>query len=167
MSGGSPLRHPFGMAAGCGCVAMIAGACTWICGTGCAIGGGGGTLSLNSTASPTSWMYAGSSGAAGFSGSLSWTSSPYWSCASRIGSSCPSYSGEGSLGGGPGSSESEESLGSCGVRPLGSVKAGDPAGSAVMNGERVGSSERGGTSVSSSRLGNCLARSSSWSCCCS
>ena len=54
MSGGSPLRRPFGMAAGCGCAAIIAGACIWICGTSCAIGGGGGTLSLNSTASPTS-----------------------------------------------------------------------------------------------------------------
>ena len=55
-------------------------------------------------------MYAGSSGAAGFSGSLSWTSSPYWSCASRTGSSCPLYSGEGSLGkgsDGPDPSESE------------------------------------------------------------
>jgi hypothetical protein len=103
-SGSSPLGlsvRGAAMGAGCGATRTTGNAgatrTTGSAGaTGATSGGGGGTLTPASTACSISCWYAGSSGVRGFSGSLSWTSSPCWSCASRTGSSWCSCSGNGS-----------------------------------------------------------------------
>ena len=141
ISGVSPRSLPVcraGAATAAGAAGAGAAIITRGCGAGdgnlCGVNGGGdGTLSPSVTASSISRRYSGSFGAKGFSGSLSWMSSPYWSCASRIGSSGCACSGDGSSDSGVlgGDTVSLELSSAATFR-------------AAMNGEMEGSPDKGG-----------------------
>jgi hypothetical protein len=135
VSGAGSRSRPWRGSAG---AAISAGAGGWIS------GGGAGMGSPCWTANLTRFRKAGWPGSWGFSGSLSWTSSPCASCASRTGSSCPAWSGDGSsvvvLSG-------VAVLSNSTVAGRGSVKDGEEAG-AARNGDRLGSVTREVPSVS-------------------